>query len=38
MIIDGVSVALIGAGLTAALSAVGSAWGVGVAGKATSSR
>ncbi|WP_018962988.1 V-type ATP synthase subunit K [Coprothermobacter platensis] len=36
MIIDGTSVALIGAGLTAALSAVGSAWGVGLAGKATS--
>ena len=36
MTIDGTSVALIGAGLTAGLSAVGSAWGVGLAGKATS--
>jgi len=33
MTIDGTSVALIGAGLTAGLSAVGSAWGVGLAGK-----
>ena len=36
MTIDGTSVALIGAGLAAGLSAVGSAWGVGLAGKATS--
>jgi len=36
MIIDGKSVALIAAGLTAVMGGIGSAWGVGLAGKSTS--